>query len=231
MEIWDSFWSIKKFKPILINPPSISYGGTNIEPLASIGMSCFLDACKDKFIEEFSVLDYGCGAGILSNFISERLDNFTYYGLEPNSTHGLERINLGNSLFKDERVFLGFIDEDLDSLLSKKLDSIILISIFTHLMIDDIIGILDKITKVYDTNPNCDIIFSCFISEIEKVENLEPNIWERFYGESYIKEVDLEKYCEKNNLKLNKHMSFTAQGGHIHDIFKINKLCPDGMKK
>ena len=119
MEIWDSFWSIKKFDPILKNPPLISYGGTNTEPLASIGMSCFLDASKDKFKDGFSILDYGCGTGILSNFISERLSDFKYYGLEPNSAHGLERINLGKNLFKDNKIFLGLIDDNLDFCISK----------------------------------------------------------------------------------------------------------------
>ncbi len=30
---------------------------------------------------------------------------------------------------------------------------------------------------------------------------------------------------------LNKHISFTAQGGYVHEIFKINKIWQDGMKK
>jgi hypothetical protein len=231
MEIWDSFWSIRKYEPILINPPANSYGGTNVEPLASIGMSCFLDASKDKFNDGFSVLDYGCGAGILSNFISERLYNFTYYGLEPNSPHGLERINIGKSLFNDERVFLGFINDDLDYCISKKIDSIILISVFTHLLIGDVVNILDNLIKVFDKNSSCDIVFSCFTSDFDRTENFQPHIWERFYGVSYIKESDLMDYCEKNNLVLNKHISFVAQGGYVHEIFKINKLWQDGMKK
>lgn len=231
MQIWDSFWSIKKFDPILKNPPMSSYGGTNIEPLASIGMSCFLDASKDKFKEGFSVLDYGCGAGVLSNFISERLLKFEYYGLETNSPHGLERISLGKNLFNDNRVFLGLINDDLDICLSKKIDSIILISVFTHLIIDDIIQILDNLIKVFKTNPNCDIIFSCFTAEISRVENYQPHIWERFYGVSYIQELELMDYCKKNNLILNKHISFTAQGGYVHEIFKINRSWQDGMKK
>jgi SAM-dependent methyltransferase len=224
MEIWDSFWSVKSFNAIISNPPSISYGGTNIEPLASIGMCCFLDASKDKFTNGFSVLDYGCGAGILSNFISERLSDFNYYGLEPNTLHGKDRINLGKDLFKDDRVFLGLINDDLDFCLSKKIDSIILISVFTHLLIDDITQILDTLIKVFDKNPNCDIVFSCFTSEFSKTENPQTHIWKRFYGVSYIQESKLNDYCEKNNLKINKHISFTAQGGYVHEIFKINKI-------
>ena len=78
--------------------------------------------------------------------------------------------------------------------------------------------------KVFDKNTDCNIVFSCFTSYEDKIENFQPHIWERFYGTSHIKESDLIKYCDKNNLKINKHMSFTAQGGHIHEIFKIEKI-------
>lgn len=222
--IWDNFWSIKPNQPMLINPPKILYGGTNIEPLASMGMCCFLDPSRDKFNEGFSVLDYGCGAGILSNFISERLSDFNYYGLEPNSPHGLERISLAKNNFKNKKLFFGLIDTDLKYCLNQKIDSIILISVFTHLLIDDIIAILDNLIKVFDKNSDSNIIFSCFTSKENKVGTFQPNIWKRFYGTSHIKESDLIKYCNKNNLKINKHMSFSAQGGHMHEIFKIEKI-------
>lgn len=223
MEIWESFWSNKTNNPIVLNPPAITYGGTNTEPLASIGMCCFLDAVKGKFHDGFSVLDYGCGAGILSNFISERLSTFNYYGLEPKGNHGAERINLGKQYFNDSRVFLGFIEDDLDNCLVKPIDSIILISVFTHLEIADIRRILDNLTKVFNNNPNCDIVFSCFISDSNHVSNHQPHIWERFYGVSHIKESDLIDYCNTNDLKLRKHISFVAQGGYQHEIYKINK--------
>lgn len=223
MEIWENFWSTKKFNPIMVNPPAIAYGGTNIEPLASIGMCCFLDGTKDKFKEGFRVLDYGCGAGILSNFISERLSNFKYYGLEPKSNHGLERINLGKQFFNDPRVFLGNINDDLDKCLQEKLDAIILISVFTHLEIIDVCKIIENLSKVFDTNPDCDIIFSCFIADKNYVVNHQPHIWERFYGVSYITENDLNECCLNNKMKLSKHISFTAQGGYQHEIYKIKK--------
>lgn len=225
MEIWETCWSKNiKYNPILQNPSPILYGGSNIEPLATIGMCCFLDASKKKFVDGFSVLDYGCGAGILSNVISERLRFFNYYGLEPNSIHGVDRISLGKQSFNDDRVYFGLINDDLETILSKKIDSIILISVFTHLIIDDVKIILDNLSKVFDTNPECDIVFSCFISDIDSVENHQPHIWERFYNVSRIKESDLLEYCNDKKLKLTKHISFTAQGGYIHEIYKINKL-------
>jgi hypothetical protein len=49
MNHWTNYWHSEITYPICKNPPSILYGGTNQEPLASIGMSCFLDAVKTKF--------------------------------------------------------------------------------------------------------------------------------------------------------------------------------------
>lgn len=221
---WNEYWVNTKNPPIYENPPIEVYGGTNIEPLASIGMSCFTDASRDNFKENFSIIDYGCGAGILSNFISERLDSFKYFGLEPNNNWGSDWIERGKKYFNDSRVNFGFTDDYNKIIENNKIDTVILISVFTHLLIDDITAILDNLIKVFDKSPDCNIVFSCFTSEEERVGNLQPNIWERFYGTSHIKESDLFEYCDKHGLKLNKHMSFSAQGGHIHEIFKIEKI-------
>lgn len=223
MKHWDEYWIKTKNSPLLKNPPIAAYGGTNYEPLATIGMTAFLDAVRDKFIENFSVIDYGCGAGILVNPISERLDNFTYYGLEPINGDGPARLSLGKKLFVDPRINFGFIESDFETIINNKIDTIILISIFTHLTIDDIIITLDKLIKIFDTNPDSSIVFSCFIEKNRRLVGHSPYIWERFYGESYITLKDLEIYCDNHNLKLTKHMDFIAMGGHNHQIFKIEK--------
>jgi hypothetical protein len=223
MNHWDDYWVNVKNPPLLKNPSPSIYGGTNHEPLASIGMTSFFDAIKNKFVENLSVLDYGCGAGILINPLSERLNNFTYYGLEPISGNGPERINLGKSTFIDPRINFGFIETDFDNVIKNKIDVVILISIFTHLIVEDINITLDRLIKVFDTNKNSTIVFSCFIEDNHRLVNHQPNIWERFYGESYITLNDLETYCNKNNLKLIKHMDFIAMGGYNHQIFKIEK--------
>lgn len=222
MEHWTSYWQQEKYTPIISQPPAILYGGTHHEPLASIGMSCFLDAVKPTFKEKFSVIDYGCGAGILSNFISSRLQNFSYIGLEPNSQHGQERIALGREYFNDPRIKFGFTDNFLN-IKDNKVDAIILISVFTHMIFDDIKLILDTLLQIFDSNPKCSIVFSCFIDDTPKTLHHQPHIWERFYGESYITLNQLETYCYENNVILEKHMDFIAQGGYNHQIFKIKK--------
>jgi len=221
---WETFWHQVKNQPLLKNPPKYVYGGTNVEPLATIGMTAFLDAVKNKFNEGFSILDYGCGAGILINSISERLDNYTYYGLEPNEGDGLNRIALGKSLFNHDNVHFGFIETELEIILKKKLNCIVLISIFTHLSIDDVISVLDNLKMTFDYNKNCSIVFSCFTAENEKLVGHLPNIWKRFYGESYINIDKIKKYCDDNYLNLIKHMDFTAMNNFVHEIYKIEKI-------
>jgi 2-polyprenyl-3-methyl-5-hydroxy-6-metoxy-1,4-benzoquinol methylase len=224
MNHWETFWNKTKNSPLLENPLPIMYGGTNIEPLATIGMTAFLDAIKDKFNEGFSIIDYGCGAGILINPISERLDSFTYYGLEPVTGDGPNRINLGKTHFNDSRVNFGFIETDFNNIIENKIDTIILISIFTHLTIEDISNTLDNLIKVFEKNPECTIVFSCFTDSIRRLVRHQPEIWERFYNESYILIDDLINYSKNNNLKLTKHSDFFALNNYKHEIFKLEKL-------
>ncbi len=221
---WNEYWVNTKNPPLIQNPPVEVYGGTNYEPLASIGMSCFTDAIRDDFKENFSVIDYGCGAGILANFISERLETFKYFGLEPNSGWGPSRIEVGKKYFNDSRINLGFTDSYDKIIENNKIDTVILISVFTHLVIEDCLQILDNLKNIFKYNKDASIVFSCFTSDTPKIGSLQSNINSNYYGDSYIKLEDLQNYTSENNLKLNKHMEFTAMGGWKHEIFKITKL-------
>jgi len=221
MKHWEEFWSIKQQKPIIEVPPQSLYGGTYIEPLASIGMSCFLEPVRDLFKEGVSILDYGCGAGILANFISERLKDYTYYGLEINSEHGIERLDIAKKYLTDNRNYFGLINEDLTSVLKNKIDCVVLISIFTHLKIDAVKDIIFNLKPLFETNKEAKIIFSCFIAEEDNVIDYKPEISDEFYGVSFIKEIDLVNFCEENNLKLSKCFDFVAQNDHVHNIYMI----------
>jgi hypothetical protein len=218
---WYDYWINTKNSPIYSTPPADVYGGTNHEPLASIGMSCFTDAIKSDFKENLSIIDYGCGAGILANFISERLTNFTYFGLEPKNGWGPKRISLGKQYFNDPRVNFGYVDEYNDIIKNNKIDTIILISVFTHLVIEDCLTILDTLKNIFDYNKDASIVFSCFTSETPKTSGLDIHINSNYYSDSYIKLNDLQNYVDKNNLKLKKHMDFIAMGNWKHEIFKI----------
>jgi predicted RNA methylase len=225
MKHWEDYWVNTKNKPLCEKPSVNVYGGTNYEPLASIGMSCFTDVIKDKFKEGFTIVDYGCGAGILSNFISERLSDFTYYGLEPATGWGPSRISLGRETFKDPRVNFGLIENDYDNIIkNNKIDAVILISVFTHLTIEDTYKVLDSLLNLFTYNQNASIVFSCFTENTPKLGHLQTNINSNYYSESYIKLEDLQTYCDIKKLNLRKHMDFIAMGGFNHEIFEITKL-------
>lgn len=221
---WNEYWSSTKNTPICVNPPAEVYGGTNFEPLASIGMSCFVDAIKDDFVEGFKVVDYGCGAGILANFISERLVDFTYFGLEPSTGWGPKRLQTGREYLNDPRVSFGFVESYGEIVQNTSIDSVILISVFTHLTIQDTLEILQNLLQIFKHNSKASIVFSCFTSQESRVSELQTNINSNYYRDSYIQLNDLQHFCNENKLKLTKHMDFVAMGGWNHEIFKITLL-------
>lgn len=225
-QIWEEFWKEKKHTPIVINPNQKGvYDGDREDLITSMGMASFLDAVRKDFKAGFSVLDYGCGAGALGNFISERLEDFSYVGLEPSSGQGNDRIQTAKNAFgEDSRVKFGTIDEDLDEVLKNKFDAVILISVFTHLEISDTKAILDRLKKVFEVNPNASIVFSCFTADVPRLHWHQPQIWERYYHESYIKESDIENWCKDNELQLTKVVDFHAAHNYVHEIYKIHKL-------
>jgi SAM-dependent methyltransferase len=222
-QIWHDFWHVEDKQPIVPknhkNYVSI-YGGTNYEPEASIGISCFLEPCRDKFRDGFSILDYGCGAGIVSNFISLRLESFKYVGLEPKSTHGNERITIARQLLSDPRVQFGFIEDSVEKLYDTNFDCITLISIFTHLTIEETYLTLDKLIPFFK-NKKTKIIFSCFVDKSYQLFNPQPHINNNFYGVVKITEQQLLDYSSKNGLKLIKMCDFVAAGNHCHNIYSL----------
>lgn len=223
--LWEEFWKNKPFGAIVPNPNQKGvYDGQREDLITSMGMASFLDAVKPKFKSGFKVLDYGCGAGALANFISERLEDFSYVGLEPSSGQGRDRIQTGiNAFGNDSRVKFGTIDEDLEDVLKNPIDAVILISVFTHLEINDTYGILDNLKKVFEVNPKSEIVFSCFTAEERRLHWHQPQIWERYYHESYIRERDLKNWCKDNELQLVKVLDFHAAHGYVHEIYKIVK--------
>lgn len=222
--IWSDFWNLEDKIPILNKDHpeyKILYGGTNYEPDASIGISCFLEPCRENFKDGFKILDYGCGAGIVLNFISLRLNNFYYVGLEPENEHGAERIKLARRLLTDIRGNFNFINEEnLKKNSEIEFDCITLISIFTHLIIEDTYSTLDKLLP-FLKNKKTKIIFSCFIDKEYKLLHPQPNINKNFFGVVKLTEEQLQSYATKNNLKLRRVCDFMAAGNHCHNIYTL----------
>lgn len=227
---WEEYWVHTHYPPFLEKPSTEVYGGTNYEPDASIGMSCFLDVVRDKFKDGFSVIDYGCGAGILSNFISARLQNFNYIGLEPSTGWGPDRIRLGSETFTDTtKVKFGYISDYEHIVRFNKVDVVILISVFTHFGMNRIYEILDDLIVVFENNPDCSIVFSCFTSDVPSLGQVDYSINSDYHSYSYIDIREIEKYCQEHNLSLRKHdIEFMAMNNWLHKIYEITWV---GTKK
>jgi SAM-dependent methyltransferase len=222
-EAWAEWSKTIKESPYGINW-NRSYWGANNEPWSSIWLSALSDPLGDLFKDGLSIIDYGCGGGRYLDFLGQRLNSFTYYGLEKQSSKNTSTINELSEYFKDfDEVNFGFVDGDLGAEALKNADAIILGSIFTHLEFDNgsednsFVSICDKLI-----NNNCATVFSAFIHD--KYGLCGPdNMYgiENCYGKVFYTLKMIEDYCVDRGVKLTKCDSFFNRKTQEHHIFKI----------
>ena len=223
-EIWDSYWknTINKSFISFNNPEHVKvYGGINNEPHASMGLCSFLEPVRDLFKDGFTILDYGCGAGILANVVAQRLTKFNYFGVEPTSQHGIERINLAKNLFKSDMINFSFIDNTFYELYKTNFDCVTLISIFTHLKIEETYKILERLLPFLENNKKTKIIFSCFLSDKYELLIPQPNINENFYGVVKITKEQLYNFKKDRKIYIKHVCDFPATAEYVHSIFEL----------
>ena len=80
-KLWTDKWSIIKYKPIFSNYYVHGFGSAD-EPDSSLWMSSLSEAMGEYFKEQMIVLDYGCGSARYGNFLSYRVKDFEYYGID-----------------------------------------------------------------------------------------------------------------------------------------------------
>jgi len=221
-KLWINKWSKEKYKPISETYNCSKYG-TDGEPGASICMSSFARTMGKNFKEEIKLLDYGCGAARFCNFMSRRLKDFTYYGLEPNSEFGRDSIETAKKFFgHDSRINLGFIGSELEQEAIEKVDTVLLLSIFTHTTIEETNEILTKLLPIIQRGDK--IVFSVLIAEK----------YDLFQGKAYTMEnsymtvrntiQQIKEIQQKFNCKLKVKDTFSAQGGiNVHQIYEMVK--------
>jgi SAM-dependent methyltransferase len=220
-DYWHDYWKNEPSTPIHPNPPKEIYNGTREEPAASMCLATFMEPIKNKFKDGFKILDYGCGQGALANFISKRLDNFKYIGLEPNYEWGNIKLETARQYFSDDRVEFGYCEDILDYK-DSGVDAIMLLSIFTHLDEAQVTSILDNLIQLYESNDKMKIIFSTFIGEIYRLNKLR--VPETGYYQDVTYPIEFyQDYAKRNNLRLVKQLDFHASGGYVHNIFSLEK--------
>jgi len=158
-ELWLNVWNKEPYPPIVSNYNGIIVG-TDPEPMASLCIASFINAMGDEYKEGMKILDYGCGSARVANFLSKRLKNFNYIGLERiESDWGQTCINKAIELFgNDPRVEIGYINTELDEKSINISNTVLLLSVFTHTTIETTEEIIIKLLPIVERGG--DIVFS-----------------------------------------------------------------------
>lgn len=146
---FDRQWPVRRhaINPHPLAPPCY---GADTEPAATQWMSILCAAAGSKFGTDMVMLDYGCGAGRLVNFVSERVKNFTYFGVEPKKAGPFQRnrsTNLDICRFNyggDHRVIFGAIGGNEERQALNACTVIVAGSVFTHLAYEQYVAALQK---------------------------------------------------------------------------------------
>jgi Methionine biosynthesis protein MetW len=204
---WTNFWGVDKYPPSNSNYVCDAVFGTPQEPDSSIWCASLLESSRDKLEEPFSVLDYGCGDGRLFNFLSRHFKDFNYYGLETETQHGVNSINLANRYFQnDKRASFGHkcVKADLN----------VLGSVATHISIKAFENILKEIMP-----SRLGTVASIFISDNYYLESKGAFGYEDCYARAFYTKSLLDKMCKRLGLNHEQKESFLAQGCNAHLIF------------
>src|SRR5258708_1881971 len=146
---WQDKWSQTAYPPINSNPNIPACYGTDAEPWSSVWLASLCEGLGPSFSEGIRLLDYGCGAGRLCNFISQRLRDFHYFGLEPATHFGEMGIGFANDNFgADPRVSFGSISSPLEKKAIDTATAVVLVSVFTHLAFSNFERICDRFALI-----------------------------------------------------------------------------------
>ena len=219
-KLWIDVWSKEKYPPIVENYNGIIVG-TDDEPAASLCIASFINAMGDKYKEGMKILDYGCGSARVCNFLSKRLIDFNYIGLERvESDYCRNCINKAIELFKkDPRVEVGYIDTDLDRKAIATCDTVLLLSVFTHTTIEETERILIKLLPVIERGGN--IVFSMIHGDSYKLGKDNTYGFKDNYRITYntIQQVDELK----TKLRVNIDLIDTFDTNALHTIYRVSK--------
>ena len=212
-----------KYKAISDTYQSVGFG-TDQEPQSTILLTTFSEAMGDSFKEGMKILDYGCGSGRYCNFLSQRVNNFEYFGLEkPNSSTlwGEQAIKVALSHFaQDKRVNFGFIDTPLEKKAIENCNVVLLLSVFTHTTILETHRIIEKLLPLVLNGGK--IIFSMIIGDSYQEEGNLYGHTDAF-GVTYNTINQIEEIKNKFDVKITLENVFLANGGFKHNIYSLYK--------
>jgi 2-polyprenyl-3-methyl-5-hydroxy-6-metoxy-1,4-benzoquinol methylase len=221
---WINDWSIEKFSPITHNWVSMGHG-TDEEPMQSLSQSTFAKAMKEKYGDGMKILDYGCGTGRFANFLSKRLKNFKYIGLEKagGTTYWGETsvrdglINAGH----DDRFRLGFTESLLEKKAIEESDVVLLCSVFTHTTIEETHRIISKLMPI--VNRGGRVVFSMIHADTYSL-NGSLYGFDQCYEVTYNTKEQVEEIARKFNANVKLEEEFLADWCYLHSIYSITSI-------
>lgn len=222
--LWQDTWSKEKYEPI--SHFYVSYGfGTDKEPDASVCMASFANAMGNKFKEKMVLLDYGCGSARFCNFMSKRLKDFSYYGIEKpgGEKNGEKAIEYARMCFGyDKRITLGLIGDEVEKEAIEKAEVVLLLSIFTHLTVEEMNAIMDKLLPIIQRGGS--IVFSAFIRDEYSVGKGGGYGFADCYSAVYFTKEQFKEMEKRLGIRIAEIDTFITPTGYKHIIFNAHMI-------
>lgn len=223
-EAWTSHWSKEPFPPA---SPAYTCGyefGSPDEPASSLWCASLLEpARKSKaFDTEFALLDWGCGDGRLFNFLSRRYKKFRYFGIEQESSFGMSCLWRASASFgQDRRAMFTTADNNKASEALDKATLIILGSVATHLLEDDLRKCLSRYERVL--RRGAPLVTSFFIGNAFSafIPGLYGN--PKCHGVVTYTRPMIDAMAQSLGCTAVEDGEFEARDGHIHRIVVFRK--------
>jgi 2-polyprenyl-3-methyl-5-hydroxy-6-metoxy-1,4-benzoquinol methylase len=219
-EIWENYWSKELYAPIVEDYKGIIVG-TDMEPRASLIIASFINALGEKYREGMKLLDFGCGGARVCNFLSKRLKDFQYIGLErKESQWGQDCINEAQTLFgHDPRVDVGYVNTDLEKRAIETSDAVLLLSVFTHTTIETTEDIVKKLLPIIDRG-GC-MVFSMILADEYKLVIENAYGFKDNYNITYNTRSQVDYLREELGVSIDLIDTFDA--GVIHSIYRLKR--------
>jgi SAM-dependent methyltransferase len=122
----------------------------------------YFEAIGSHLRDGIALLDYGSGPGRFANYLSERVEQFRYWGIEQATPFGQYSTDYAISLFgSDHRLRFGVAGSAEDQEAREQADVVVLSSVFTHLDFTMYETLMAEFEPILSRGGI--VVFSCFL--------------------------------------------------------------------
>ncbi len=236
-KLWIEKWSPTPYKKIVEGRvPKKGGVGCEDEPISSLWCASLAEAMGERYGEGMRLLDYGCGYARFFNFLTGRLKDFVYFGLEiPNSAtkHGQRCVRFAKRTFgADGRGKFGFSGSEFEQEALKEAEVVLLGSVLTHVNFETFEKLFSEFIPIFDKGGA--VVFSILLGKHSKC--VGPGFllgMNDFYQEARYTRRQLLDYCDGQKLALTDTEYFQAPlekqphhstGGVRQTIFRVERM-------